>query len=116
MVRAASGVGTSLFSVGDGPSGGRRSQPENGEAGEVGGCGEQVEVGVDFEGAAYSCSSSAVAAAHQMGKLSFDLWACGPVVGPPGGVLLAGPSVGECCFVNTDLDVSAGLGGRALTP
>ena len=65
-------------------------QSEDGESGQVGGCGEEVEVGVDFGGAAHSCSSAAVAAAHQVSEFAFHFWAGGPVVAPPDRFLLAG--------------------------
>ena len=41
-------------------------QAGHSETGEVGGGGEQVEIGVDFGCAAYSCSASAVSTAHAL--------------------------------------------------
>ena len=71
------------------PSGGRGVKAEHGEAGEVGGGGEEVEVGVDFGSAANPCSASAVAAAHEVAEFAFDLGSGGAVVGAPGGVGLS---------------------------
>ena len=73
-------------SCGDCPSGRGGAQSEDGEAGQVGGGGEEVEVGVDFGSAADTGSASAVAATHQVAELAFDLGSGGPVVGLPVGV------------------------------
>lgn len=60
-------------------------QSEHGHAGEVGGSGEQAEVGVDFDPAADLCVAAAVAAAHQVAEFAFDFGSGGSVVGLPVG-------------------------------
>jgi len=85
-------------------------QPEHGHTGEVGGGGEQAEVGVDFGPAADSCSAAAVAAAHEVAKFAFDLGPSDPVVGLPGWIGLALPGAGQDVFVGVDTD-SAPVGG-----
>src|SRR6266699_4500361 len=82
--------GAGLSRGGHRPSGGDESESEPGQAGEVVRGGEEVEVGVDFGGAAYTGSASTVAVSHQVGELPFDLGAGGPVVGDPPRVLLPG--------------------------
>ena len=64
-------------------------EAEGGEAREVGGGGEEVEVGVDFGSSADAGSASAVAAAHEVGEFAFDLGSVGSVVGLPVGVGLS---------------------------
>lgn len=87
-------------------------EAEGGESGEVDGGGEEGEVGGDAVPAAYAGASAAVAAAHEVGDFAFDFGSGGPVVGLPGGILLAGG--GEVGFVVADGDAAAGLGVGAL--
>jgi hypothetical protein len=89
-------------------------QPEHGQAGEVGGGGEQVEVGVDFDPAAYSCSASAVAAAHEVAEFAFDFGPGGSVVALPAWIGLTGPGAGQDIFVGADADGAPSGGGGAL--
>src|ERR1019366_796139 len=67
-------------------------EPEDSEAGEVDRSGEEGKVGADPGSASDTGSPAAVAAAHEMADLAFDLRAGGPVVGPPGRVALGRPS------------------------
>src|ERR1700738_1468314 len=99
---------------GHGPSGVRRAQSEHGEACEVVGCGEEVEVGVDLACAAYSGSSPAVFASHHVAELAFDFGSGGPVVVGPGGVLLVIAGIGESLFVAADADGASTSGVGAL--
>ena len=98
-----------------GPSGGCGVDAEHGEACEVGGCCEEVEVGVDLGGAAHSGSASAVAVAHHVAEFAFDFGSRGAVVVAPGRVLLALAVSGERGFVDTDADgpAAGGLGAFA---
>src|SRR6266404_85200 len=59
----------------DGPSFGGRLHPEGGEAGDVVGSGQELEVGGDLGSAAHPGAATAVLAAHEVGELAFDLWA-----------------------------------------
>jgi hypothetical protein len=71
----------------EGPSAaGGVGDPEGGQAGEVDRGGEEVEIGADTQESPRAGTAAAVAAAHQMGDLAFDLGAGGPVVGLPGGI------------------------------
>ena len=101
-------------SCGDRPSGRGGAQAEHGEAGQVDGGGEEVEVGVDFGSAADTGSASAVAATHQVAELAFDLGSGGPVVGLPVGIALAGAGLGERSFVPIDADRAPSGGVGAL--
>ena len=83
---------------------------EDGEACEVGGCCEVVEVGIDLGGAAHSGAPSAVAAAHQMAEFAFDFGAGGAVVVAPGRVLLSLTVASKRGFVNPDSDLAPGGG------
>ena len=74
---------------------GGSAQSERTEAGQVDRGGQQGEVGGDLGGAAHSGAAPAVAAAHQVTDLAFDLRAGGPVVGDPGGVGLGGAGTGQ---------------------
>ena len=65
------GVGAGLGS-GEGPFLGLGVQAERGEARQVDGGGEQVEVGVDFGPAPHAGSSAAVPAAFEVGELALD--------------------------------------------
>src|SRR6266508_5210006 len=96
------------------PSGDRRAEPEGGEASEVLGGGEKVEIGVDFAGATDACSSPAVLASHHVTELALDLGAGGPVVRRPLGVLLLGAGIGEALLIAADSDGAAPLGVGAL--
>ena len=66
---------STLISACDRPCRVRGVQSEHGGSGQVGGGGEEVEVGIDFGGAAHSCSSAAVTAAHQVSEFAFDFGA-----------------------------------------
>ena len=96
-------LGAGFVSGGD-PSGGGGAQAEDGEACEVGGGGEEVEVGVDFRGSSDAGLSSAVAAAHHVAEFAFDFGAGGPVVVLPWLVLLAFAGRGESGLVDADTD------------
>jgi hypothetical protein len=98
--------------VSGGPSGGCGSHAEHGESCEVGGCCEEVEVGIDLGAAAHSGASSAVAVAHEVAEFAFDFRAGGAVVVAPVRVLLSLTVPGERGFVDTDPDgaSSGGLG------
>ena len=100
--------------LGDGPSGGCGPESERGEAGHVGGGGEQVEVGVDFGSAADSSAAAAVSSSHHVAEFAFDFGAGGPVVVFPLGALLALTGSGEGGFVDPDPDGAAAgcLGAR----
>ena len=63
----------------------RGTQAEGGEAGEVGGGDEQVEVGAHLRRAAHSGASCAVAATHEVTEFAFDFRSRRPVVGYEGG-------------------------------
>ena len=78
-------VGTSRPSVRCG------AKPKSGEAGQVGGRGEQVEIGVYFRPTTYTGSPPAVTAAHEVAKFAFDLWAGGPVISSPSRVFFTVP-------------------------
>src|SRR4051812_12242348 len=77
-------------SSGDGPSRWCEPEAEHAETGDVGGSGEEVEVGVDFQSPAYACAAPPVATAHQVGELAFDFGAHRPIVGFPADWLVAG--------------------------
>ena len=96
------------------PSGGGGTQPERSQTCDVVGSGEKVEVGVDLVLPAYACAAAAVASAHQVGQLAFDLRAGRPVVGRPVGVLLRSAGVGQSPLVRADLDRAATCGVGAL--
>ena len=89
-------------------------QPEHGQAGEVGGGGEQAEVCVDFGPAADSCVAAAMAAAHEVAEFAFDFGSGGLVVGLPVWVGLALPGAGQDVFVGVDVDGASVGGGGAL--
>lgn len=91
----AEGAEVASLRRGHRPSGHRRANPEHGEAPEVLGGGQEVEVGVHFAPAADACSSPAVAAPHHVAELGLDLGAGGPVVGCPLRVLLLGAGIGQ---------------------
>src|SRR6266704_2721065 len=59
---------------------------------------------------AHAGSASAVAVSHQVGELSFDLGAGGPVVGDPLRMLLLGAGAREAVFVAADADGAPGVG------
>ena len=101
------GRGVRDGSCGDGPSGGRGAQPEHGEARQVGGGSEEVEVGVDLWSSTDACSSSAVAAAHEVAELAFDFGPVGAVVGLPGRVGLTLTGAPERGFEHADADGAA---------
>src|SRR3954469_12996350 len=92
------------WSGGDSPSCWGEPEAERAETGDVGGSGEEVEVGIHFQSAAYACSAPPVPTAHQVGELAFDFGAHRPIVGFPGraGLLLAGLSEGR--LVAPDVD------------
>ena len=102
------------WSCSDRPSGRGGAQAEHGEARQVGGSGEEVEVGVDFGSAADSGAASAVSSTHQVTELAFDFGTGCSVVGLPGGVGLTGAGSGQGSFVAADGDGATGGGGRAL--
>src|SRR5665811_1853003 len=54
-----------------------------------------------------------VPAAHQVPEFALDLWSGGPVLGPPGRILLGGTGPGQLGFVAADADGAPGLRGRA---
>ncbi len=66
-------------SCGDRPSVVCGAESEDGEARQVGCGSEEVEVGVDLWSSADAGASSAVAAAHEVGELAFDLGPVGAV-------------------------------------
>ena len=79
-------------------------EAEDGESGEVGGGGEELEVGGDFVTAAHSGAAAAVASAHEMADFAFDFRSSGPVVGFPGRVGLVASGGGQSGFVAADRD------------
>ena len=83
---------------------------EDRESRQVGGCCEEIEVGIDLGGAAHSGASSTVAVAHEVSEFAFDFRAGGAVVVTPGRILLSLPVVGEDGFVDTDTN-GATVGG-----
>jgi hypothetical protein len=89
-------------------------ESEDGEAGDVGCGGEEVEVGVDLASAAESGSSSAVLASHQMAELALDFGAGGPVVVGPVESLLLTAGIGEALLVATNADGASISGVGAL--
>ena len=70
---------------------GAAADADDGEAGEVVGGREQVEIGVYFVASPYSCSSATVAASHQVSEFAFDFGSGGPVVRTPVRVALTRP-------------------------
>ena len=110
---AGAGLGGSGGVGFKGPSGGLGVQPERREACEVVGCGEEVEVGVDFGSASHAGSAASVPAAFEVGEAAFDYGPGGVVVGLPGGGSLAVAGVGEDSFVFADADGSAAFGRGA---
>ncbi len=82
-------------------------QAEDGEAGEVGGGGEEVEVGVDFGSSSDAGLSSSVSSSHEMREFAFDFGSVGAVVGLPVGISLSHTRAGECRFVHGDVDGAA---------
>jgi len=86
---------------------------EGGQAGEVDRGSEEIEVGADALPSAHTSSAGAVAAAHQVSDLAFNLGAGGAVVGFPCriGLLVAGG--GQAGFVVSDGDAAAGFRGGA---
>src|SRR5436190_23926254 len=101
-------------SCGDRPSGGGGAKSEHGEAGEVGGGGEEVEVGVDFRLPADTGSAAAVTPAHEVAELAFNLGSVGPVVGLPVRIGLALTGACEGGFELADADGAAPGGVSAL--
>ena len=93
---------------------GAASDTEDGEAGEVVGGGEQVEVGVYLSASSYPCSPAAVAASHQMSQPTFDLGSGLAVIIQPGRVLGVSARLGQARFVAADLDGPSPIGGGAL--
>ena len=89
-------------------------QSERAEAGDVGGCGEEVEVGVDFGLAAHAGVAPAVFSAHEVRQFAFDFGARGAVVVAPALGLLALSGRGEHGFVSADAYGSAGFGFGAV--
>src|ERR1019366_1889218 len=88
--------------------------PEHAEAGQVDRGGEEGEVGGDLDQPTDAGAAAAVAAAHQVADLAFDLGPGGPVAGLPRRVLLAGAGGGEAGLVRADGDRAAFSGGGAL--
>ncbi len=78
-----------------GPSCGCGVHAEDGESCEVGGCGEEIEVGIDFGASADAGATAAVAVAHQMAEIAFDFRAGGAVVIAPRRVSLSLTVAGE---------------------
>ena len=66
------GGGRALRGLVEGPSVRCRAQPEHAEARDVGGCGQQVEVGVEFGPAAHSGVAAAVFSPHEVREFAFD--------------------------------------------
>ena len=66
LVGSVLGGGRALRGSAEGPSVRCRAQPEHAEARDVGGCGQQVEVGVDFGPAAHTGVAAAVFSAHEV--------------------------------------------------
>ena len=66
LVGSVLGGGRALGGLAEGPSVRCRAQPEHAEARDVGGCGQQVEVGVDFGPAAHTGVAAAVFSAHEV--------------------------------------------------
>ena len=112
-VRAVRVPGRVVSWVG-GPSGGRGDDAEHGETREVGGSGEEVEVGVDFVSAADAGSSPAVAASHEMREFPFDFGPVGAVVGLPVGIGLTFACPVEGSFIDPDPDRASGFRGSAF--
>jgi hypothetical protein len=95
---------------------GGAADAEDGEAGEVVGGGEQVEVGVDFCASSDSCSSAAVAASHQVSEFAFDLGAGLTVVVSPLGIVRMSAAFSQESFVAADLDGPPPGRGCAVGP
>lgn len=74
-------------------------ESEHGEAGQVGGPGKEVEVGVDFGRSPDPGPSPPVFASHQVTEFSLDFRSGAPVVLDPPRGGLAGSGPGEDCFV-----------------
>jgi hypothetical protein len=87
---------------------------EHAEAGQVDRSGKQAEVSGDLDQSADAGAAAAVAAAHQVADLAFDLGPGGPVVRLPGRVSLGLPGGGQAGLVRADGDRAAVLGGGAL--
>ena len=83
LVGSVLGGGRVLGGSAEGPSLLCRVQSEHAEARDVGGCGQQVEVGVDFGPAAHAGVAAAVFSAHEVRELAFDFGAHGAVVVSP---------------------------------
>lgn len=93
---------------------GAAADTEDGEAGQVGRCGEQVEVRVKFGSSSDSCSSAAVAASHQLSQSAFHLWASASVVVTPIGVAGSGAGSGQESYVAAECDGPAPSRGGAV--
>ena len=76
------------------PTFGCGPESEHGEASEVVGCGEEVEVGVDLGLPDHAGSASAVFSVHQMPEFAFHFWPGAAVVLTPRRVLLRGAGIG----------------------
>ena len=80
------------------------NEAEHRESGEVHRRGEKGEVGADLGPAADAGPSAAVATAHEVADLAFDLRPGGPVVGPPGRIALGRPGPDEQGFMGSNGD------------
>src|SRR3990172_936710 len=81
---------------------------------QVGGGGEEVEVGVDFGFASDPGPAPSVFAAHEVPEFAFDLGSGGPVVGDPFGVGLLVAGVGEALLVAADPNAPTAFGVGAF--
>src|SRR5665811_1127777 len=93
---------------------GCRDESEGGEACQVGGGGEKVEVGVDFGSSPDPGFTAPVGAAHHMAEFAFDFGSGGPIVGDPAGILGLVAGLGETLFVAADPDAAAVFGVGAF--
>jgi hypothetical protein len=85
-------------------------ESEHAETRQVGGGGEEVEIGVDFGSPSDAGSSAAVSSAHQVTEFPFDFGSGRPIIRDPVGVVLLTPSIDETVFVTPDTDTPTSLG------
>ena len=80
---------------------------ENGEARQILGGSEEVEIGPDFGLASNPCPPPAVAAPHQVTDLAFNLGAVGSVAIEPPRILLPMASCGKMSLMRSDEDAAS---------
>lgn len=80
------------------------AQAENGQARQVGGSDEEVEVGGDLWCAAHAGSSASVTATHQVAEFAFDLRSGRPIIGRSVGIASAGAGSSQVDLVVAEVD------------